>query len=202
MRRLLLALAVHGALAAAAAAQTPADVLAIDALVLADERCTGGAPAAGKRELLMRRPNAVHLDAMFGGLSNAEIPEMPTPAKRLRTAFPNAAQATIDAFLRDNSRRSRVDLARLRALNASELGDADYERLAAAPDFWEEFHRRFPRAHAFVELAQVSVNAERTEALAYCSHYAGALAARGAVALLRRDQAGWTIVRWLELWVS
>lgn len=199
---LVLGFAIMHDAAVAAAQQTGqqqrlAAEVAVYARVLADPTL-GGAPAAGRHGLVVI-DRTVDLQDELWWKGSAEYGMKPLD---LRTLVAGATQALVDDF-RDVLRRP-ADLAAPIG-SRSDLVLVSRQRLDEVfrgSDGWARFYSQYPDTHGYVEFSRVGFDDTAALALVYVGHHYGLVGGVGAFVLLRRQDAGWTIVRWYGVWES
>lgn len=70
-------------------------------------------------------------------------------------------------------------------------------------EYWNEFHRRYPRAGSYHAFSPIGYNSNGSEALFYHEYYCGSLCAGGTVVWVSRGPNGeWKLRKTVELWIS
>jgi len=71
------------------------------------------------------------------------------------------------------------------------------------PDlFWRAFRERFPATLGWATLSAVGYGDSGRQAVVYVEHHCGSLCGAGNLVLLRKTDAGWSVIAIEETWVS
>jgi hypothetical protein len=70
-------------------------------------------------------------------------------------------------------------------------------------EYWNEFHRRYPRAKGYQAFSPIGYSTNGSEALFYHEYYCGGLCGGGNVVWVARDPNGqWKVRKTMNLWIS
>jgi hypothetical protein len=113
-------------------------------------------------------------------------------APETRDLLDRASFQTRNDFFAKKSKSCYLGRLEQNALNRSDTKAGPPAQSAAKPDYWL----------GVIQVSRIGFNRARDEAIVYTVSNCGSLCAGGDVFLLRLVNGNWTIIEWLNIWVS
>lgn len=126
----------------------------------------------------------------------------PQDLKTMKQVLPGVTQSVLDAFVKANKQiyiyKSLGEAAV--GLGADLVPGGKIEAVLRGEDGFDDFFKKYPKAHSLVTAARPGVDERRKTALVYFTVASGELTGNGVLVLAKRDGDGWKAAQKAVLW--